>query len=71
MQFLVGVFVGFLAATIGLINLDDAPQLIQLIAASLVKPSQKEPCGFLSDADLLASCMDEMPLRAVTTRYLA
>jgi hypothetical protein len=52
-QFLVGVFVGFLTANISLINLDNAAQLFELVAASLAEPPKNEPCGFLCDTDLL------------------
>jgi len=51
-QFLVCVFVGFLPADISLVDFNDAPQLVDLIAASLAKPTKNEPCGFLGDADL-------------------
>ena len=70
-QLLVRVLVGFFPADIGFVNLDDSAQLFELVAASLAEPPENEPSGFLCDADFLASCMDEMPLRAVTTRYIA
>lgn len=47
------VFVGFFAADIGLINLNNAAQYSRIIAASLAQTLEHKPSRFLSDADLL------------------
>ena len=52
-QFLVCVFIALFAANIGFVNLNDATQLFELVAASLAEPPENEPSGFLCDADFL------------------
>src|SRR4051794_4712913 len=51
-QLLVSVLVSFLPANVGFVDFNYAAQLFELVAASLAKPSENEPCGFLCDADL-------------------
>src|SRR5215212_8345917 len=53
LQFLAFVFVCFFAPDVSLVDFDDAPQLVKFIATSLAEPTENEPCGFLSDTDLL------------------
>ena len=70
-QFLISVFVGFLAANVSLVDFDDASQLVEFIAAIFPKLPKNETMRFSRVTPIsFASCMDEMPLRAVTTRYI-
>ena len=61
-QLLALVLVGFLAADIHLVNLNDAAQHARIVAARLAEPLDHEPRGFLGHADLLRQLKAADPL---------
>jgi len=56
------VFVRLDAANVSLVDLDDALQLGQIIAAGFAEPVQNEPCRLLRDADFLGQLQARNPL---------
>ena len=68
---LVGVHVPFLPTDVSLVNFDDAAQLPEVLAVRLAESAQHEPCVFWVTPISFESCTDEIPLRAVITRYIA
>ena len=71
-QFLAFVFVGFLAADVGFVAFDNPAKHLEIGRRSASRmrrrTNQADFCVIPISFD---SCMDEMPLRAVTSRYMA
>lgn len=53
-EFQISVFVGFFAADIGFVNLDNASQFVDVRATSLAEPLEHKPSRLLSNAYLFA-----------------